>query len=253
MKRRRTDQAGKLRVGRRFLRTGSGLGVIVVMTTVAVVGLLESHQRAETALQDRYATRASLASAAAGTYATQLMGEEQRAAATSLTSGTDRFGVVVSTFGFSNAVLLDAQGRVLAVSPAKPTLIGQQIAGRYPHLSAAVAGARAISPVVAAAANGEPVVGFAVPFDTPSGRRVFSGAYAVRGTPMQAYLHAMVSLPTSRFFMVDNRGQVLASSASNGAVRPLRVADPALADAYASSRAANSTSRRTRSQVRRGR
>lgn len=237
MDRRRTDRARTLAVGRRRLRFGAGLGLIVVLAAAAVAGLVGSHHRAERALEDRYANRASLAAAAAGTYAAQLMGAEQQAALTSLATGTDQFGIVVSTFGFSNAVLLDAQGRVLAVWPAKPALIGQDIASRYPHLKAAVAGTRAISPVVAAAANGEPVVGFAVPFDTPSGRRVFSGAHAVRGTPLQAYLQAMVSLPTSRFFLVDDRGQVLASSGSNGPVRPLRAADPKLAQTYAAGRA----------------
>lgn len=226
-----------LEASRRRLRFGAGLGLIVVLAAVGIAGLVGSHRRAERALEDRYATRTSLAAAAAGTFAAQLLGAEQQAAATSLATGTGSFGVVVSTFGFSNAVLLDAHGRVLAVYPAKPALIGRDIAGGYPHLTAAVAGRRAISPVVAAAANGEPVVGFAVPFDTPSGRRVFSGAYAVRGTPLRAYLSAMVSLPTSRFFLVDDREQVLASSNFSGPVRPLRAADPALARIYASGRA----------------
>ena len=200
-------------------------------------GLVASRHRAEAALEERHATRISLTAAAVSTYTTQLMDSEERASIANLAAGTDRFGVVVSTFGFSAAVLLDSDGRMLAVHPAKPALLGKQTAANYPHLTAAVAGRRAISPVVPAAATGEPVVGFAVPFDTPSGRRVFSGAYEVSATPLQAYLRAMVSLNSSRFYVVDDQNRVLASSLSGKTSDTLRVADPALDRAYRSRRA----------------
>ena len=37
-----------------------------------------------------------------------------------------------------------------------------------------------ISSVVPSAAEGRPIVAFAAPFDTPTGRRVFSGGYDLR-------------------------------------------------------------------------
>lgn len=209
-----------------------GLVAVLLISVASAVGLNGSHHRAEAALEDRYLTRAALASAAVDTYVSQLMDTEQRASLANLVNGTDRFGIVVSTFGFSAAVLLDADGKVLAVHPAKPALIGEEIASQYPHLTAAVGGRRAISPVVPAAATGEPVVGFAVPFNTPSGRRVFSGAYPVSATPLQAYLRSMVSLRTSRLFLVDDQQHVLASSLSVPVTRDLQASDSELAQAY---------------------
>jgi hypothetical protein len=61
--------------------------------------------------------------------------------------------------------------------PAKPSLIGQDLSGRYEHLRTALQGRPAVSQVVPNAARGIPVAAFAVPFETKSGRRVFSGAW----------------------------------------------------------------------------
>ncbi|GAC1441401.1 MAG: hypothetical protein NVSMB55_09040 [Mycobacteriales bacterium] len=229
-----TDPAARSGRGRRRWLSAVGFGTIAAVAALASVGLVASHDRAASALQDRYATRAALAAGAASTYAAQLMDAEQRSAAANLGGDTSSFDTVVNAFGFTNAVLLDGHGRLLRVFPPKPALVGVQIATRYGHLTAAVAGSRAISAVVPAAATSQPVVGFAVPFDTPTGRRVFSGAYAVRGTPLRAYLKAMVSLRTSRLYLVDDGGQILASSASDDAVRPLVAAEPALASPHGS-------------------
>jgi diguanylate cyclase (GGDEF)-like protein len=208
-----------------------GILAILLISGAAAVGLVRSHQHSQTALEDRYATRTALAAAAAQTYVTQLMGAEHRAAELSLTGTTSSFQTVVDTFGFTNAVLLDARGRVLAVHPAKPGLIGQELASRYTHLAAALSGKRAISPVVPAASNGAPVVAFAVPFDTPSGRRVFSGAFEVRTTPLRDYLEALVSLPTSRVFLIDGQQNVLTASVATTSGSTLGNLDPALAAA----------------------
>ncbi len=231
---RQTDRNRSIAARRHALQSIGGLVAIALSSAALAAGLLTSQQRAEVALEDRYATRVSLAAAAVSTYAEQLMDSEQRASEANLTLGTDRFGIVVSSFGFSAAVLLDSRGNVLEVHPAKPALIGTQIGAKYAHLTAALAGSRAISPVVPAAATGEPVVGFAVPFSTPSGRRVLSGAYAVSDTPLHQYLRAMVSLRTSRFFLVDDRHRVVASSVSGAVVDTLHAAEPALDRAYGS-------------------
>lgn len=208
------------------------IAAIVVIAGAAGVGLMRSHRQSQEALEERFTTRTTLSAGVAQTYATQLMDAEQRAATLGLTRGVTNFDTVVSTFGFSNAVLLDGGGRVLAVRPPNPSLIGQEIASRYAHLTAAVAGRRAISPVVPAASNAAPVIAFAVPFDTPGGRRVFSGAFQVDQTPLPAYLQSLVNLPTSRYYLIDGGGQILASSVTKAAGRALSAVEPRLAEAY---------------------
>jgi diguanylate cyclase (GGDEF)-like protein len=188
------------------------------------------------ALERRYGTRAALAATAAQTYVAQLLASEAQAARRALATGVGDFGAVVSAFGFTNAVLLNARGEVLAVYPNAPTVIGEPIAAQYPQLAAAETGRPAVSPVVLSAADGQPVVSFAVPFDTPTGRRVFNGALAIRSTPLKAYLTTMASLSTSRFLLIDDKGLVLASTALSptAPVSRLEALEPRLAAAYRS-------------------
>jgi diguanylate cyclase (GGDEF)-like protein len=114
--------------------------------------------------------------------------------------------------------------------PAEASLLGRDLAARYDHLREAVRGHVAVSKVVRSAARGVPVVAVAVPFSTPSGRRVYSGAYNLSDTPVGAYLRNAIATPQSRVFLLDPSGLVIASNArrSGGSAR-LRDIDPALA------------------------
>ena len=114
--------------------------------------------------------------------------------------------------GFDAAVLLDRSGRVVAVIPRKDTLLGTEIAAKYPHLQAAVQGRAALSPIVLSAAHHEPIVASAIPYPTSSGRRVFSGGFAIAATPLGAYLRTTASIPGSAFALVDNTGKVVVGS-----------------------------------------
>ena len=124
------------------------------------------------------------------------------------------FTRTVGGFDYPAAVLLDSQGRVLQVAPADPTVVGRYNADdRYPHLRTAVTENRpAVSPVVPSAARGVPVVGFAVPFDTPSGLRVFSGAVNVSGSPVSSYLNTAITLQGVKVHVVDDRGAIVAAN-----------------------------------------
>jgi diguanylate cyclase (GGDEF)-like protein len=131
--------------------------------------------------------------------------------------------------GVQAAVLLDRTGRVLQVLPANPAVVGHVITGKYAHLAAAVAGRTAVSNVVPSAARGLPVVGFAIPFDTSSGRRVFSGAFQVAKTPLGAYMSHLVVTPGHRVYLMDARGNLIAAGSRFGSGESLQQADPSLA------------------------
>jgi signal transduction histidine kinase len=134
------------------------------------------------------------------------------------------FDLVVSGFGFPSAVLLDSSGRVIRNYPAEPSLIGQDLAGRYPHLRAAVDGRPTVSSVIPNAARGLPVVAFATPLDTPSGRRVFSGAIPVRASPLAPYLTSALALTDADVQLTDGSGKIVAATES------FNSAEPTLAD-----------------------
>ena len=53
---------------------------------------------------------------------------------------------------------------------------------------------------------------FAVPFSSTDGTRVFSGAYEIAGTPLQAFLRDTVTSHGARLFLVDGAGAVVAAS-----------------------------------------
>jgi hypothetical protein len=109
-------------------------------------------------------------------------------------------------------VLLDSHGRLLQVTPRAPRLQGRRLTAEHAHLRAAVTTGRiAVSNVVPSAALGIPVAAVAVPFWTPNGRRVFSGAYDLAHSPLSAYLANFHPVPSARAAILDANGRIVAS------------------------------------------
>ena len=171
-------------------------------------------------LEQRFATRADLVSCFIASYAQEVIARERAQARAQLggrrVTARD-FDAAVAGGGYKAAVLLDANGRLLRVAPGKPELLGTKVGPKYAHLRSALAGVPAVSRVVPAAATGQPVVGFAVPFETPSGRRVFSGAIDARRSPLAAYLLGVVTARPNAVQLLDPDGTVVASSTASGA------------------------------------
>ena len=123
------------------------------------------------------------------------------------------FEQVVLGFGFDAAVLLDSRGRVLRTWPTSPDLIGDQLADQHAHLAMALDGRTGVSGVAASAATSEPVIAVAVPFDTSSGRRVFSGAFALDSSSLGASFNTIIPL-AGRAYLIDDKGDVITSGES---------------------------------------
>ena len=119
------------------------------------------------------------------------------------------FEEVVASFAFEAAVLLDADGRLIHVYPARADLVGQDMTEEYEHLRVAVDGGIGVSQVVPSAAERVRVVAVAVPFNTPSGPRVFSGAFTPAGTPLESYLDSIVPVTGGSAVLVDDSGNDL--------------------------------------------
>jgi diguanylate cyclase (GGDEF)-like protein len=124
----------------------------------------------------------------------------------------ERFRTVIAAFGSDAAVLLDSSGRVLAVAPSDPGLLGKPIATRYAHLAAAEQGRVAVSNVVASAVEGVPVAAVAVPFASARGRRVLSVAYGVSGSTLEAFVDHTISYRQHQVYLVDSTGHLVAAS-----------------------------------------
>ncbi len=231
-----TPAHGHASYGRRV----AGIGVtLALLLGIVALSLSYAQTQSRTALEQRFQAKGDLAVRFAQSYVADIFRREQAIAQARLAQARVRqsdLDEVVRALGVGPSVVLDSSGRLLAVVPAKPALLGKNIARTYPHLRAALAGRRAVSPVVLSAAQSIPVVGFAIPFPTPYGRRIFSGALDVSHTPLAAFLTDMLTIAGSQAYIVDGKGAVVARGVhapSRG--RSLSVVDAPLARAAAMS------------------
>jgi diguanylate cyclase (GGDEF)-like protein len=213
------------------------LGAAVLAAILALMGaeVVVSHQDSKDRITTNFAARGESSADFIATFITQQAQREQASAKRFLSGHrglSAEFARTVVRFGSHAAVLLDKGGRLIAVAPDDPSIIGQRIAPKYPHLRAAERGRVAVSGVVNSAAEGEPVIGIAVPYATPSGRRVFSVAYQVSGTVLASFINHTSLLKGHKVLLVDSSGNVVATSSRSGAPT-LAKSFPALAGAVA--------------------
>ncbi len=198
--------------GRRLTAAAS---LVLVLLVVCFAGLIRQAEQAERdALDDRFATRASLTASFARNFLADLTARETDQAERLLSGPTVEkadFDGLVAAFAFQAAVLLDDSGHLLQVWPSRPEILGKDMTVEYAHLRAAVAGGVGISGLVPSAARRVPVTAVAIPFDTVVGRRVLSGAFTPQKTPLGAYLSSVVPVQGANAFLVDESGDVLAS------------------------------------------
>ncbi len=191
------------------------LVVLGFVLLLGVGGLYVINTTARDAARDRISARTEAGADFVGVQAQDVL-EREDALARQYLSGARvsnrNFERASNALALDAAVLIDDQGRLLRVLPRDPAIIGNDMT-KYPHLEAALrTGQPAVSPVVASAALGVPVVGFAVPFSTAQGQRVFSGGLDVQESALGQYLTTSVRLPGAESYLVDENGEIVASS-----------------------------------------
>lgn len=210
----------------------ASLALALLLGTLAAA-IVVSQRQSRAQIVATFGLRGPGSATSVSTFLAQQATREQQAAAQFLAGRhvpSERFRVVVAAFGSGAAALLDPTGRLLDVVPADKHLEGTPIARHYAHLTAAEHGRIAVSNVVPSAARGAAVVAVAVPFRTPSGRRVFSVAYRVSDSALQAFVDHTIAYPQHEVLLVDSAGRLLAASPATTA-QSLSQADPSLARA----------------------
>ena len=133
--------------------------------------------------------------------------------------------------GLEAAVVLDTHGHVLRAATTAPGSLVQFLASRYANLAAVFAMPDA-SEIALSDIGGSPVFSFGVAYQTPSGRRVLAGAYAMSETVLPAVLGQVLSSPGWQAYLVDLHGALLTGVPAGGPLaRTLAQADPLLAAA----------------------
>ena len=222
----------------RALALAAALSAWLLVIVALSAWLSSSQSAARQQITSRLESRAQLGASFTSLYVADVLKREEQAAATWLAGphpNTRQFERVCASLGVSAAVMLDRHGDLLAVLPHKPALLGHDIASHYAHLAGAVAGRPSVSQVVASAARGLPVVGFAVPFESAAGRRVFSGAWNVASSPLGIYIRHLVTTPGHQVFLVDANGDLVTSTIASRHPVSLSSRDPRLAASLRSS------------------
>jgi signal transduction histidine kinase/CheY-like chemotaxis protein/HPt (histidine-containing phosphotransfer) domain-containing protein len=225
-----SKRSSRLRVGLLALALALGLGAMAA-------GIALTHEQTKGQILTNFKARGKTSAGFVSTYLDQQEARQLLSAHEFLSGRADlpsEFARVAAVFGSSTAGLFDASGRVIAILPHDPALVGVKIAPRYAHLRAAEAGHAAVSEVVPSAARHEPVIAIAVPFSTPRGRRVFSPAYPVAGSVLATFVEHSVATKKHLVLLVDAKGSVLAASPRMSATT-VAAASPQLARAVARS------------------
>jgi diguanylate cyclase (GGDEF)-like protein len=194
--------------------------LLTAVATVASLRVASTHANAQRGLDERFHARTENGAEFLASYTADLIARERAQAERLLADERiDRraFTQVAAAFEFTAAVLLDSEGRVLHVLPHNPAVVGRPLPRTYAYLEAALRGDAAASGVVPSAAADLPVIAVATPFETPWGRRVFSGAYNAGSTPVARFLANAVPIDGADSWLVDQHQQVVASNRSAAA------------------------------------
>lgn len=209
--------------------------MLAVMLLAVGAGTLLSQIQSRHALEARFSLRATLGASFVAAYTADILARGRTIASAGLDGETvtaSEFRQAVAAFGFQAALLLDSSGSILQIEPPAPDMLGARVAQRYEHLQAAMAGHPIVSNAVASAATGQPLVAFAVPFETEHGPRVFSGGHYLGDTPLSAYLRSAIPFSAASAYLIDKNGFIVETNTEfDRSLTSLTAASAELADA----------------------
>ncbi|HXH81094.1 sensor histidine kinase [Nocardioides sp.] len=120
------------------------------------------------------------------------------------------FAANADLLNFGSAMLLDGEGRVVAVVPSDSETQGAEVASKYEHLDRTLARRPNVSDMFLSA-EGKPVVAFSLPIMTSERISVLSASFDLAAGPLAAVL-ARQPVPGTHGVLLDSDGEVILSS-----------------------------------------
>jgi diguanylate cyclase (GGDEF)-like protein len=221
-------------------RRGQGRLVLALvigwLALIAAGSWLLAHSQATSrnGMAARLETRVQFAAGFVSIYANDLLASQRAQALTwfagpAISQSTlDRDATAL---GLRAAAVLDTNGRVIRAAASAPSPLVGMLADKYSGLAATFSEPD-VSGVGLADVGGTPMLSFAVAYQTPSGRRVFTGAYTMAESVLPTVLGSVLSNSGWQAYLVDPSGGLLTAIPSGGP-QPgtLAQADPRLSQA----------------------
>ena len=180
----------------------------LLVVAAAAFGLASNETQQQNSLSERFASRADTGADFVGAYVDDVFATQGR-----LIERLDRdvanpeaFAELTAIAGFETAVVLDAEGDVVAVSPQSPDTIGTDLSDR-PDLAAALAGSRATSDLVQSPVDEKPVVAFTQPV-AAAGFGAFSSGIDLADSPLKTLLGRQ-PIAGTRGYLLDSTNAII--------------------------------------------
>jgi diguanylate cyclase (GGDEF)-like protein len=213
--------------------------IALVVAWLALIGagcwlLAASQANSRRAMEARLQTRVQYAANFVSIYTRDLLASQRDQALSWFETPVVAQGTLDRDAGaldLQAGMILDTAGHAIRVTSGTPASLVDMLTSRYANLASVLAMPDASS-VALSNIDGSPVLSFGVAYQTPSGRRVFAGAYAMSETALPAVLGSVLSSPGWQAYLVDTHGALL-TGVSSGGPQPsaLAQADPRLSAA----------------------
>lgn len=206
--------------GTKSVRVERSLLVLAWLVAVGMIFLLITHYRgnSERMVRERVDARNALTADFASDWAKDEAELQRRLAELEFSGKSPTAADLRKAGGILNSdatILFDSNGRVISSLPESNSITGRRISHRYSHIQSALRGESEVSDVVLSVVQRNPVVGIAVPFDTPYGRRVLNAGFEINSSTLDRLVQNKITIANSNFALLDSTGTPIAATASD--------------------------------------
>jgi signal transduction histidine kinase len=197
--------------------------LVVAVIAICFYAVLSSQARSRSESRDRFADKARIASEMTSSIFSISAPSTQKEASKTFEGSvidTGELAKLVKAGNLHYAAILDKDGKVLAVSPRTPPVIRDRLGRRAKHIREALDGTPVLSDAIRDPQGNYSAVEWAIPFDTPSGRRIQLSAFDIKFLHafMKSYLASAHGNSRGEGFVLDSQNRVISATGAKPAI-----------------------------------